>query len=688
MRLGLDALAILDVDGMYSTVQTTMAARAAGLPIVYGAELTLAPDALRGIAAGSSAQGWGLAPGAEDPGMRLPILAASPSGYAHLVGAMSDRALSEPGQRNPRHDLVNLSEAGGDLVVLTGGRRGPLMRALRAGGAAPARRVLDGLADAFGHDHVLVEWQAARGDEGEVGDVLAELARASGTRLVATSGARMSSPSKQALGDILAATRLGSSLDQAEAHLGAHRPFLRSPAEMARLHGTHPQALDNTCEVAAACAFDLRLVAPRLPRTRVPDGHTPDSWLAHCTYEGARVRYGSRAHHPRAWETIDRELGVIERLGFAGYFLIVKEIVDFCARNGILCQGRGSAANSAVCYCLGITAVDAVRHNLLFERFLSDARSGPPDIDVDIEACRREEVIQYVYDTFGRDRAAQVANVITYRPRSAIRDVARALGYPAGTATAWSQGRGEVPPLVGDAARALARLPRHMGIHSGGMVLTDQPVSRICPVGWAAMPGRTVLQWDKEDCADAGLVKFDLLSLGMLTALRVAFDELQAGGARAGEASNQLRGWAPRVVRGREGQPLGLHTLPEEDPRVYDLLCAADTVGVFQVESRAQMNTLPRLKPRCFYDIVVEVALIRPGPIQGRSVNPYLRRRSRRSPICTHSLSPPCARRSACPSFRSSSCVSRRTRRVYRGRVPISCVARWGPSAARSAWKP
>ncbi|MBS4875817.1 MAG: error-prone DNA polymerase, partial [Actinomyces sp.] len=366
---------------------------------------------------------------------------------------------------------------------------------------------------------------------------------------------------------------------------------------------------------------------------QVPDGHTPDSWLAHCTYEGARARYGSRAHPPRAWETIDRELGVIERLGFAGYFLIVKEIVDFCARNGILCQGRGSAANSAVCYCLGITAVDAVRHNLLFERFLSDARSGPPDIDVDIEACRREEVIQYVYDTFGRDRAAQVANVITYRPRSAIRDVARALGYPAGTATAWSQGRGEVPPLVGDAARALARLPRHMGIHSGGMVLTDQPVSRICPVGWAAMPGRTVLQWDKEDCADAGLVKFDLLSLGMLTALRVAFNELQAGGARTGDAPNHLRGWAPRVVRGREGQPLGLHTLPEEDPRVYDLLCAADTVGVFQVESRAQMNTLPRLKPRCFYDIVVEVALIRPGPIQGRSVNPYLRRRSGREEV-------------------------------------------------------
>lgn len=646
-RLGLDALAILDVDGMYSTVQTTMAARTVGLPIVYGAELTLAPDALRSIIPGSSAPGWGLAPGAEDPGMRLPIVAASPTGYAHLVVAMSDRALSEPGQRNPRHDLVNLSEAGGELIVLTGGKRGPLMRALRAGGAAPARRVLDGLVDAFGRDQVLVEWQAARGDEDEVGDVLAELARASGTRLVATSGARMSSPSKQALGDILTATRLGSSLDEAEAHLGAHRSFLRSPAEMARLHGAHPQALDNACEVASACAFDLRLVAPRLPRTQVPDGHTPDSWLAHCTYEGASVRYGSRAHHPRAWETIEHELGVIERLGFAGYFLIVKEIVDFCARNGILCQGRGSAANSAVCYCLGITAVDAVRHNLLFERFLSDARSGPPDIDVDIEACRREEVIQYVYDTFGRDRAAQVANVITYRPRSAIRDVARALGYPAGTATAWSQGRGEVPTLVGDAAQALARLPRHMGIHSGGMVLTDQPVSRICPVGWAAMPGRTVLQWDKEDCADAGLVKFDLLSLGMLTALRVAFDELRASDVQEdGYVRPQLRGWAPRVVRGREGQPLGLHTLPEEDPRVYDLLCAADTVGVFQVESRAQMNTLPRLKPRCFYDIVVEVALIRPGPIQGRSVNPYLRRRSGREEVTyLHPLLEPALRK-------------------------------------------
>ena len=237
-----------------------------------------------------------------------------------------------------------------------------------------------------------------------------------------------------------------------------------------------------------------------------------------------------------------------------------------------------------------------------------------------------------MYELYGRDRAAQVANVITYRPRSAMRDAARALGYPAGSAQAWSRGKGEAPPLVSEAARALSRLPRHMGIHSGGMVLTDQPVSRICPVGWAAMEGRTVLQWDKEDCADAGLVKFDLLSLGMLTALRIAFDELSDGSGR-GEHHPPLRGWASRALNGVGEHRLSLHTLPAEDPRVYDLLCAADTVGVFQVESRAQMNTLPRLKPRCFYDIVVEVALVRPGPIQGRAVNPYLRRRAGREAV-------------------------------------------------------
>ena len=423
-------------------------------------------------------------PGAEEPGIRLPILASSPHGYENLVGMMSERALSQTGERTPRFTLEDVSEAGADLLIMTGGRRGPLMRALYTGGPTWARRVAGALAEAVGGaDHLLIEWQATAGDGLDAGDTLAEIARGMGVRLLATTGARMSVPSKRALGDILAATRLRSSLDEAVAHLGAHRPFLRSPAEMARLHAAHTEALVHSCEVAEEASFDLRLVAPRLPRIHVPEGHSPGSWLAYLAHEGARERYGPREEAPRAWETIDRELGIIERLGFEGYFLIVKEIVDFCCQRGILCQGRGSAANSAVCFCLGITAVDAVRHNLLFERFLSDARSGPPDIDVDIEACRREEVIRHIYDLYGRDRAAQVANVITYRPRSAMRDAARALGYPAGSAQAWSRGKGEVPALVGDAARALSRLPRHMGIHSGGMVLTDQPVSRICPVG-------------------------------------------------------------------------------------------------------------------------------------------------------------------------------------------------------------
>lgn len=624
-RLGLEALAILDVDGMYSTVQTTMAARSCGIPVVYGAELTMKEGIAWGGFVGTTSSGWGLEAGSEDPGVRLPILVASPRGYEDLVGMMSDRALATRGQRRPRYSLEDLGQIGGDLVALTGGRRGPLMRSLHVGGVALARRTLGALVDVFGADNVLVEWQSARGDRPDVGDVLADLASQSGTRLVATTGAYMSSPAKKALGDVLTATRLGASLEECAPHVGAHRSFLRSAQEMARLHGGHLESLDNACDVARSAAFDLRLVAPRLPQTSVPQGHTPDSWLTHLACEGALERYGTRSLNSKAWEMIDRELRVIVRLGFSGYFLIVKEIVDFCVSRGILCQGRGSAANSAVCYCLGITAVDAVRHNLLFERFLSDARSGPPDIDIDIEAARREEVIQHVYETYGRDRAAQVANVITYRPRSAMRDAARAFGFPAAVAKAWAHGRGEAPPLVRDAAQSLMRLPRHMGIHSGGMVLTDQPVSRICPVGWASKEGRTVLQWDKEDCADAGLVKFDLLSLGMLTALRIAFNELDGDG---GDGGAPLRGWACRALPGRGGARLGLHTLPQEDPRVYDLLCAADTVGVFQVESRAQMNTLPRLKPRCFYDIVVEVALIRPGPIQGRAVNPYLRRRN------------------------------------------------------------
>nr|NLD40356.1 DNA polymerase III subunit alpha [Actinomycetales bacterium] len=424
----------------------------------------------------------------------------------------------------------------------------------------------------------------------------------------------------------LAATRARATVEEIEGWLPAHPAHLRSAEQMLRLHHRHPHAVEAAARLADELSFDLTLIAPDLPPFPVPEGHTEASWLRALTERGAAERYGARGAErtPGAWATIDKELAIITELGFPGYFLIVHEIVDFCRSRGILAQGRGSAANSAVCFALGITAVDAVRHKMLFERFLSPGRSGPPDIDVDIESKRREEVIQFVYERYSREHAAQVANVIQYRPRSAVRDAARALGYGAGQADAWSkqiERWREIPedlPLpepVREIATRMLRLPRHLGIHSGGMVLCDRPVIDVCPVEWATMPGRTVLQWDKDDCADAGLVKFDLLGLGMLTALRIAFDELTARGIL------------------HEGRPIDLHEIPQDDPRVYDLLCAADTVGIFQVESRAQMATLPRLRPRTFYDIVVEVALIRPGPIQGGSVNPYIRRRLGREAV-------------------------------------------------------
>ena len=432
---------------------------------------------------------------------------------------------------------------------------------------------------------------------------------------------------------------------------------------MARLHRRSPDAVDLAADLAADLAFDLSLIAPDLPEADVPAGHTPASWLRELTRQGAVRRYGAPQEHPRAWEVLNHELDVIESLGFPGYFLIVHSIVEFCRQSGILCQGRGSAANSAVCYALGITAVDAVRHQMLFERFLSPGRAGYPDIDLDIEACRREEVIQHVYSRYGRDRAAQVANVISYRPRSAVRDAARALGHCAGVQDSWARqmdrwttvrpggltGQGdEVPAPVLDIAEKLLRLPRHLGIHSGGMVLCGRPVTEVCPVRWAAMDNRSVLQWDKDDCADAGLVKFDLLGLGELTALRLAFTTLGERGQTVPDVVEE-----GELRTSQTGRPWGLHTLPEEDPAVYRLLTAADTVGVFQVESRAQMATLPRLRPKEFYDIVVEVALIRPGPIQGDAVNPYIRRRLKREEVTYlhDSLKPALAKTLGVPLF-------------------------------------
>lgn len=388
----------------------------------------------------------------------------------------------------------------------------------------------------------------------------------------------------------------------------------------------YPHAVAEAARLGADCAMDLELISPDLPPFPVPAGHDEASWLVELVEQGGRALYGPRPAAdaddgatsekvPGAWAQIDHEPRVIRDLHFPGYFLIVHELVDFCRREGILCQGRGSAANSAVCYALGITAVEPVGHHLLFERFLAPERDGPPDIDLDIASDRREEVIQHVYARHGRENAAQVANVITYRAKLAVRDAARALGHDVGRQDAWSrqiersfsslEGT-DIPADVIALAHQPRDAPRHLGIHSGGMVLADRPVIEVCPVEHARMENRTVLQWDKEDCADAGLVKFDLLGLGMLTALDHCL----------------------RLVAEYHGQEFTLAQLPQEDPTVYDMLCTGDSVGVFQVESRAQIATLPRLKPVRFYDLVVEVALIRPGPIQGGAVHPYIRRRN------------------------------------------------------------
>jgi error-prone DNA polymerase len=626
-RLGLEALALTDHDGFYGVVRFAEAARAVGLPTVFGAELTLGLHTPQN--------------GVADPGgHHVVVLARDPEGYARLARAVS--AAQRAGEKGaPRLDLPTLAwhasqpsvvggqtTSGNHWVVLTGCRKGTVPTALVGAGPAAARRELDRLVAAFGRANVVVElWDHGDPLDSARNDALAALAVQAGVDVIATNNVHYATPARRPLACAMAAVRARRSLDEIDGWLPAGATAcLRSGAEQARRLARYPGVVLRAAELGRECAFDLSLVAPRLPDWPVPPGHTEMTFLRALTEAGAHHRYGPRGVErvPGAYAQIDRELAVIEELGFPGYFLVVWDIVEFCRRSGILCQGRGSAANSAVCYALGITAADAVELGLLFERFLSPERDGPPDIDVDIESDRREEAIQYVYERYGRDYAAQVANVITYRARSAVRDMGKALGHATGQLDAWSkqldawgslavtaaQADHDIPPAVMDLAAQVQDFPRHLGIHSGGMVICDRPIVEVCPVEWGRMEGRTVLQWDKDDCAAAGLVKFDLLGLGMLSMLHYAVDLIRLG----------------------HGVEVDLAAIPQEDA-VYEMLCAADSVGVFQVESRAQMATLPRLRPRRFYDLVVEVALIRPGPIQGGSVHPYIRRRNGQEPV-------------------------------------------------------
>ncbi|WJY73463.1 Error-prone DNA polymerase [Corynebacterium auriscanis] len=522
----------------------------------------------------------------------------------------------------------------------------------------------DELVHLFGAENCAIQYQLTMdpADSDWNGTLHRCAQRHPGVHEFASAVATCASPASARLAGVKAA--LHDRLDLHSAEPTTHPTggsWLRSRTEMLQLAGDCDwlrEAIDSAVALAEQCAFTLNLIAPNLPNYPVPPGHTEMSWLKALVEKGGGERYGRRpkkkecgaetnkqanqetsdtagrtntAANAKAWETIDRELQIIEQLGFPGYFLIVYDIVNFCHTNDIFCQGRGSAANSAVCFALGITTVDAVAAGLLFERFLSPERDGPPDIDLDIESGRREEAIQYVYRRYGRDNAAQVANVITYRRKGALRDAARALGYAPGQVDAWSRGIEPAPELLQDVADQLRDHPRHLGIHSGGMVICDRPIADVVPTEWARMENRSVVQWDKDDCAAVGLVKFDLLGLGMLEALHHAVDQVER----------------------HRGRRVELWRLDPVETEVYAMLAKADAVGVFQVESRAQLNTLPRLKPRTFYDLVVQVALIRPGPIQGGSVHPFIRRRNGLEPVTFDhpSLEPALTRTLGVPLF-------------------------------------
>ncbi|MFD5599798.1 error-prone DNA polymerase [Leucobacter sp. NPDC058333] len=624
-RLRLAGIALTDHDGFYGAAAfadaaDTRARQAASTPTddtatlpltVYGAELSLGLDAPQ--------------LGATDPmGTHLLVLARGTSGYHRLAAAITEAQLAGGEKGRPLYDLEALAAAGGgEWAILTGCRKGAVRRALegastRAAGDDQALIELDRLTALFGRDsvHVELSHHGHPGDDPR-NDRLAELAAARGLPTLVTGNVHYATAAGAPLAESMAAVRARRSLAELDPHLPASgAAHLRSGAAMLRRFARHPDAIARTVPLAEELAFPLRAARPHLPKLALPDGHTQMSWLRALVWEGAERRYGtplSDKHRTR----IERELEVIEQKDFPGYFLIVHDLVREARSREILCQGRGSAANSAVCFVLDITSVDSIRYDLPFERFLSSLRDEEPDIDVDFDSERREEIIQYVYERYGRRNAAQVANVITYQPKAAVRDAAKALGYSAGQQRAWTRGlerrrtietdpESPIPLAVQHLAQAFQKAPRHLGIHSGGMVLTERPVGEVCPIEHARMENRTVLQWDKEGCETMGLVKFDMLGLGILSALRHTFD----------------------LIAASTGEQWTFNTVPKEEAGVYDMLCRADAVGVFQVESRAQLNTLPRLLPRTFYDLVIEIALIRPGPIQGGAVHPFLRRKN------------------------------------------------------------
>ena len=691
--LGYPALALVDRDGVYGAPRFYKAAKAAGIKAIVGCEITMeavassqysvasrrqlaAPEpAGRPFGEGGKTE-WPMEAGASAPAdssrlpstplragkprlpsrasnpqspipnpqsrtWRLPVLVESRAGYQNLCRLLTRMKLRAPkGEGALNFDELDGCTSG--LIAIVG--REALVASRHGVGG-----LVDRLVGVFGRENVRLELQRHFLREEETANgMLRDLAAAFHVPLIASNGVRFADPVERPLFDVLTCIRHKTTIAQAGRRLAPNAErYLKPPAEMAALFADHPAALAATVELADRIHYSMADLGYRFPDYPVPAGETAHSFLRAITLVGARERY--RPFHDRARAQIERELALIEKLELAGYFLIVWDIVNFCRGQGILTQGRGSAANSAVCYSLGITAVDPVGMELLFERFLSEERGEWPDIDLDLPSGdRRERVIQHVYEKYGRHGAAMTANVITYRDRSASREVGKVLGMepddidrlakflgryghghehgPGGNEDERDAPMARDLRTVGldpDHARVrlfmdlwqrIQDLPRHLGQHSGGMVLCRGRLDDVVPLENASMPGRVVVQWDKDDCADMGIVKIDLLGLGMMAALQDAFTTINA-----------------RRPAGAE--PVAMWTIPPDDPQVYDMLQRADTVGVFQVESRAQMATLPRLKPANFYDIVVEVALIRPGPITGQMVHPYLDRRAGRAEV-------------------------------------------------------
>jgi error-prone DNA polymerase len=653
-RLNMPAMALLDIDGVYGAPRFHLAAKKLKIKAHIGAEVTVCSpqrhgDTEKGKKSRSSENqqptinNQTFKDSSVSPclrgGFRLPLLVASRVGYQNLCRLITKMKLrAKKGEGAVQKE--ELEEYAPGLICLTGGADGPLAAALQHGGSEEARAQVEQLIGLFGRGNVYVELQRHFHREEESRNRAAvAIARSLDLPLIATNGVCYAAAKDRELCDAFTAIRHHRTLSTAGRLLARNSErHLKSPQEMQQLFADLPDAISNTLELSSHLEFTLNDLGYQFPRYPVPEGETMDSFLRERAWEGFRERYGRAANdmQTRARRQIERELALIEKLKLAGYFLIVWDLVRFCREQNILAQGRGSAANSAVCYSLGITAVDPVSMELLFERFLSEERGEWPDIDLDLPSGdEREKVIQHVYRSYGERGAAMTANVITYRNRMAAREIGKALGFDPETlakisaAVATWEFRDENDALdcrfrdagldlkhprlrkYYELCLAVQDMPRHLGQHSGGMVICQGQLDSVVPLEPASMPGRVVVQWDKEDCAAMGIIKVDLLGLGMMAVLKDSIE----------------------LIRDHYREEVDLAHLPQDDPAVYSALQQADTVGLFQVESRAQMSCLPRLRPKKFYDIVVQVAIIRPGPIVGQMVNPFLLRRQGREDV-------------------------------------------------------